>query len=822
MPLSSLWTDLRYAARRLTASPGFTAAAILTIALGIGLNAGVYSILNSILFSELPVPAADELVDILETVDGVPGRNPTNTAATTSEYVTFRDQVETLAGLAGYSEIRRVFHAGTESREIPMRYVTCNYFDVLRQPPVLGRGLVASDCDPGAAPVAVLDHYYWTRNFAADPSIIGRTIQLNRQPVTVVGISAEDVFRPLSLSVSVVVPISAQPSLRPDRQWLSAEDYGWLYLIGRRHNGSDVETVRAELDVIASRIDRQQSGRSTAILVQPSRILPVPPGYATLVASVVILIMMPFILILLTACANVANLCLARATTRSPETALRVSLGASRLRIVQQLLVETGLIALVGGAIGTALAYLSLAPLTDFVLSTSSLPVTLPEPQLDGRILAFVLVLSLATVAAVGLAPALQSSNPNLHTTTKHAAFNTGRQSGSRIQGVLVAGQVAISMALIIVTGVLLNALYDANTVDPGFPSEDITVVAGDLRGFGYEDEALVSFQRRLTEGIQALPGVEAVGLSAYLPWDARVTASPFSLRDDTDAVNRPMRYRIVEPGYFSALAIPIVRGREFTATDSLTSVLVSESAARRLWPEQDPLGQTLEISTEYIGGRHSDESWQVVGVVKDVHTVLGVTDPELFYRPVGTSLPHMFSFAVRSRGGFLSIERSIRDVIQGLDPNVAMNISPLDSNLQNLRLLSALVSGFSVTLGGMALALSAIGIFGVVAYVVGRRTREIGVRKALGAAPANILAAILKRTLQPVIIGALIGAIVTTGLLSRIPTIGVQDAYMDLDNDPLAICAAILFVLTIALLASVLPASRALRLDPMTTLREE
>jgi putative ABC transport system permease protein len=818
--LSGFSIDIRHAARRLAARPGFAAAAVLTIALGVGLNTGAFSILNGVFFSDLPVPAGDEIVDIFETVDGLPGRNEkgwVNARVTTREYEAYRDGSRTLVGLAGYSVAWPATLRGEQPREITGRYVTCEYFDVLRQPPAIGRELTPGDCTGGAAPVIVLGHDLWKTAFAANPQVVGRTVTLNRAQVTVVGVAAEDAFQPDLRRLDYFAPISAQPFLRPDRDWLVNEEFGWLTLMGRRSADATIDDVRAELGVITARIDAEQPGRRTAVDVHPARQPTARIRYGD-VAQAAFLVLAPFGLVLLLACANVANLFLARANERAPEIAMRFALGASRARVVQALLVESLLVSIVGGVIGTLVAFWSFKELARLLLPVLPAPIILPGIEPDLRVLSFGLTVALVAGVLAGLGPAMQITT-SLAAMVRRGSTTAGHRGASRLQGVLMGLQVAVCAVLLTFAGLLLRGLYNANTVDPGFAYERVIAVSGDLRDFGYVGDDLAAFQRRLAQRVEALPGVAAVGYTARAPWDQRSTAWIARAAGPGGSEHRRFERSDVGPGYFAAVGIPIVRGRAFAESeliDDPTVVIVTQATAAALWPEQDPVGQTLLVAT---GQGRQDRALTVVGVARDAQVhVIGEIDSNVLYAPSQPRYRHMLTLVVRSRSEYASVAARIRNVLQALDPSVSMRIAPLEDNLDGRRQLSALLSGLAVSVGALALVLAAVGIFAVVSYVVSRRTREIGIRLALGAKPRDVLRAILGRTLQPVAVGAGIGgaaaAAGSTVLSSML--FGVSPV------DPVGVGGAVVFVLAVAVVAGVVPARRGLGVDPTVTLRYE
>lgn len=814
--LDVLVADIRYGSRRLVASPGFTVAAVLTIALGVGLNTGIFSILNGVIFRGLPVPAAHELVAVRESVENLPGRSEkgrANSRVTTAEYRTYRERTTTLSGLMGYSVPWPVALGGAAPQQATGRYVTCTYFDVLQQPPAIGRGFSAEDCGRGVTPVVVLGHALWVAAFDADPHVIGRTLTMNRQAVTVVGVARDGTYMPDLLRLDFFAPIAAQPLLRPDREWFVSDRFGWLDLVGRRRGDREVDEVRAEFNVIAAQIDQQQPGRSTTVFVDDATTLP-RPQFDLATVAVGGLVLAPFGLVLLIACANVANLCLARTTARAPEIAVRLALGASRSRVVQQVLTESVLIALVGGALGALVAFWSFDGLVAFLLSPVSTTVPALEPDL--RVLTFALLLSLVTGILAGLAPALQGVNVELHAAAKQAARGGG-QFGGRLQGIFVGLQVGICMVLLVAAGLLLRGLFATYSVDPGFPYRDLTVVAADLRDFGYRPEDIPAFHRRLATQVGALPGVEAVGYSARPPWEASGLSA--SVRVGSQDIERYRRVQLahVSPGYFSAAGIPIVRGRTFTPaelTDTTTAVVVTEATARRLWPGADPVGQTLNRRAG-----DGDEPWQVVGVAKDAQvTVMGEVDPHYLYIPAPPRFQHMLSLVVRRRTGAASVAPGIQAVVRGLDQGLSMRVTPLDANQQPWRDISGIVTSVAAALGTLALLLAGVGIYGVVSQLVHRRRREIGLRIALGARARNVLGLILRRTMRPVVIGAVVG-VLAAGSASRFLSwllFGVSPV------DPVGIGGAVVFVLGVALVASALPATRALQVSPTTMLRDE
>jgi putative ABC transport system permease protein len=827
-----IWRDFQHAARSLLRSPGFAAAAIVTIALGVGVNTGVFSVLNGLLFRDLPAPDAHELVSIYPTFEGIPNRRGSALGeVSTAEYERYRDATTTLSGILATGDPWRLTLGGESPLTTAGLIVSCNYFDVLEQRAALGRALQASDCEPGAGIAVMIGYEFWTTAFGADRSIVGRTLEINRQLVTVVGVAPEGAYGG-SYEAAFFGPVSAQPLLDPaDGDPARGGAFGdertsWLFMIGRRADGASIAEVRAELAVIAAQIDLEQPGRSTTLRVERAKPLLAPfvlfPYLAWALPAVV---MTAFGLILLIACANVANLLLARATVRAREIAVRLSLGASRARVVQQLLAESLLIALVGGALGAVLALVSfqlLATRAIPALSPPGIPTLAVDPSPDLRVLTFTLAVTFATALLFGLAPALRASNPNLDTVIRQDSAGAGSgPRGGKLRGVLVGTQVALCMLLMIGTGLMLRGLYATRTVDPGFRYDDVAYASFDLEGAGYGREEAAAFWPRLLEAARTMPGIDGAAYALREPLSSDGGGTGIRLPGETNTQWRSAGRNDVSPDYFSVVGIPIVRGRTFTnaeLSDDARSVIVSAATAAELWPNDEPLGKTLSMATGFGPGQEVE--LEVVGIVRDAQvTSLGQIDPRYVYMPASPrSALGSRELLVRSRLELAATAAGLRVAVRSIDAGLAVVVSPLEANLAWWRGLASIVTTLAATAGALALVLAAVGVYGVVAFFVSRTMREIGIRLALGASPPDVLRLIVKRTVRPVVIGAALGiaaAVPASQILSSV-LFGVSPL------DPLGLGGAAAFVIGVALMAGGLAARRAARVDPMVTLRHD
>ncbi len=812
--------DVRYALRTFRLSPGFTAAAVVAIAVGVGINTGLFSVLNGLALRDMPAPAAHELVTVHQVFEGGTSRqvHGTHTMFSAAEYQRYRDS-KTLQGIMGYSLPEPATLGGDQPREINGSLVTCNYFDVLQRQPVLGRSFADGACEtPGSSQEVVLGHDLWLSAFAADPTIVGRTVMLNRNAFTVAGVAPEGFAGVEFMKASFFVPIAAQKLLTPYRDYFGDPYTSWLTLVGRRAPGANLDRVRVELGVIAGQIDQQDPGRRTSLVIDRASPLSFPEirPVAFGVAGVV---MTGFGLVLLIACANVANLLLARAAARSREIALRLSLGATRRRLVQQLMTESVLIAAAGGLLGSLLAFWSFQGIVAFVLSSlpAAVPVLQIDPQPDFTVFAYAVAITFATGIVFGLVPALHASNPQLYATLKHdsAAAGTGRRRG-RLRGILVGAQVAMCLVLTISASLLLRGLYAAQTVEPGFEYHDVAVASFDLRGSGYDPERATLFNRQLAARLAAVPGVSEVAQVGDTPLSPGRSA--FELRLPGEDEPFSIQVNNASPGYFSLVGLPVIRGREFSVADladTSTSIMVTEATARRLWPGQEPLGKTFLLDIP-SGERITLE---VIGVVKDAYIkTIGKIDDDYVYLPAAPRVQAEMQTLVKTRGDLSATMIAMRETARALDPALVARVTPLEDNLEFWRTWSGLVASLSGALGALSLVLASIGVYALVSYSVNLRIRELGIRIALGASAGQVLALVLKQNGRPVMIGAAIGVLACTlvarliaGLLFGVSTL-----------DPAAVGGATAVVLGFAVVAAVVPARRAMRVDPMNTLRYE
>jgi macrolide transport system ATP-binding/permease protein len=811
--ISDLWQDVRYSVRTVRKNPGFAIVAVLALALGIGVNTGIFTILNAIALRPLPVADAGKVVSVYQSFRGKISRNTYGSISYFSypEYLNYRDNNHVFSGLAASANAPASL-GGAEARRVEGQIVSCNFFSVLGRRPVLGRDFSAEECaQPDRAPVAILSHVFWTAQFHADPQVIGSTILLNRRAFTVIGVAPPD-FAGTAMTLSAYwAPLVMQNTLMPGTSLLPDPGTSWLEMIGRLKPGVSVTRARADLAVIAGRIDQSYPGRTTTLAVDTATFLGEPEARTIILAGGAVALIAVG-LVLLIACANVANLLLARAAARQKEIAIRLSAGASRGRLVRQLLTESTLISLTGGALGSLLAFWTFESLYKLVLS--NLPSNAPPLALnltpDLRVLGYALGISAVTGILFGLLPSLQATRPDLVSALKEEGSGfSGHISRSWLRSALVVAQVSVCLVLLIAAGLLARGLQSAQAVDPGFSMKGVVATYFDLDQQGYDNARALQFHRQLIERVSAIPGVDAASQAVTVP----LSRSSYGTAIEIEGIPGPQQinFNEVSPAFFPLLGIPIIQGRGFTETEGQTAI-ISEATAKLFWPNQSPLGKTFSMGKEKT-------TFEVIGVAKDIRaTWLAQVDKKFLYFPAQLQYQAHQNLLAHTNGNMAATAKQIRDAAHALDPNIIVVAKPLEEELEVWRLPSRILASVTAALGFLGLLLASLGIYGVVSYAVSSRTREIGIRMTLGANPTGILSLILKQAMRPVFLGLLIGFTVCAAL-SRLMSVML---YGVSPFDPLTFGGVALFLTAIALLACCVPARRATRVEPMEALRYE
>jgi predicted permease len=805
--MDTLRQDLLYAVRRLRRAPGFTLVAVATIALGIGANSAIFSVVRAVLLKPLPFPESERLVRVAQTWKGQPSvYSPANFLDVTA-------QTRTLEGMAAWDGSGFVLGGQGAPERVEGAEVSAGFFDVLRVHAAPGRTFAAGENEPGRTRVVVLGHGLWTRRYGADPGVVGRTLQIDREPHLVVGIAPAGFAYPEGAEVWRPLEYDAQFRNNSRGAW-------YLDVVGRLKPGVGVGTADREVATIAARLaaqypDQNEGVGATVIPLQEATVGEVRPALLMLLGAVG--------LVLLIACVNVANLLLARVAAREGELAVRTAIGAARGRLLRQLLTESVVLALIGGATGLLLAWLSLDVLLG--LQPEGVP-RLAEVQLDRAVVAFALALSVATGLVFGVFPAVHSTRRMTAQALREGGRGLLGRRGGGLRSGLVVGPMALAMVLLAGAGLLLRSFVQLRRVDPGFASAHALTFRVSLPDSAYESEpARTAFFGELLERLSGLPAVRSVGGVSGLPLGGTRFNLSFEVagRPPLPPAQQPsMEIRVVTDGYFKTMGIPVVRGRGLEPGDrdgARPVVVLSETAVRRFFPDEDPIGKRITIGWGRPDGKPK-AGGEVVGVVGDVKErgLATAPVPEL-YVPHAQLPTQMLDVVVRTTADPSSLVGSMRTLVRGLDPELAVaRVRTLDEvvarSISEPRFYTLLLGAFA----GAALLLAALGIFGVMSYAVVERSREIGIRLALGASPVDVLGAVLRKALLLTAAGVaagLAGALAVSRALSHL--------LFDLSaTDPATLLGMAAVLAAVALLASYLPARQATRVDPLIALRSE
>jgi putative ABC transport system permease protein len=806
-----LWQDLRYGLRMLVKNPGFTIVAVLALALGIGANSAIFSVVNTVLLRPLPYKDPERLVMVWE--DATKHGYPRDTPAA-ANYIDWRDQNQVFEGMAALADLSFNLTGIGEPERIDGRRVSANLFSLLGVEPQLGRAFSPEEDQPGASRVVIMSHGLWQRRFGSDINITGKPLTLNGESFTVVGVMPPQFDFP-SREVDLWVPIafSSQEAANRGRHYLQ--------VIARTKPGVTLQQAQAEMNTIAARLQQQYPNSNTDL---GATVTPLHEHIAGEIKPALLVLLGAVGFVLLIACANVANLLLARAAGRQKEIAIRIALGASRLRLVRQFLTESILLAGLGGIVGLLLSVWGVSLLKAFIPQNISQAKAI---TIDARVLIFTLLVSVLTGLIFGLAPATQASNFNLNETLKEGGRDSAAGSrGNRIRGLLVIAEVAVALILLIGAGLLINSFLRLRSVDPGFRTDKLLTMQVVLPRLKYPDHARRSvFYTELLRRVEALPGVKSAAITTNLPLYRQGNSIGISIEGrpaPAPGQELIVTTRVVSSNYFSTMGIPFLQGRQINEQDRVDSpavAVISETMARRFWPGEDPLGKRITPGSS--DSADPDDWLTIIGVVKDVRQFELTADPKpqmyLSYEQAGFFEPR--DLVVSTDVEPLSLAATVRRTVWEIDKDQPVsNIRTMEDILSESvarQRFSMLLLGIFATL---ALFLAAVGIYGVMSYSVAQRTREIGLRMALGAQRSDVLKLVVGGGLKLVLIGVGIGlaaAFILTRVMSSL-LFGVST------TDPVTFITISLVLISVALLASFIPARRATKVDPMIALRYE
>jgi putative ABC transport system permease protein len=833
--LSGLWQDIRYGLRQLWHSPGFAAVAVLSLGLGVGANSAIFSVMNTVMYRPLPYPHPKQLVAIWETKQGQPGFEPPPIA----EVVDWRKQNDVFQGIALTSGTEPATEAGLgEPEPIHVQYVTPNFFGLLGVKPILGRIFFAREMQDRSLAV-VISSSFWKSHFGSSPKVLGRSFEIDGVMSTVVGVMPPG-FAPFGYGGG----IDLWEPINPANPRYSARTDHWLMPVARLKPGVALEQAQNEMDVIAHRLALAYPATNKGV---GKKLVPLHQALYGWAGRALYPLLGAVAFVLLIGCLNVASLLQSRAETRRKEFAVRASLGAGRARLAQQLFVESGILALLGGCLGIGLSFLGIRV---FLSLAGGFPNS-KSITVDGRVLLFALGVAILSVVLVGLAPAIQASSPDLNRALREGERRTSGGSRGRIRHFLVAAEVALAMVLLVGAGLMVNSMLRVQRVNPGFdPSNvltmDILLPEGGrylARQPGNDMEKTLPtvniFHRELLEDVARLPGVASVGLVSGVPthWAEGRTFTILG-RPAPPPNKRPgTAYNEVSPGYFTTLRIPLKEGRYINEQDAESTpwvVDVNEAFVRRFFPKQDPMGQQILMRYGFAENMDEEHPREIVGVVGNIKQFgLGEPAPPFVYAsyfqqaavfPGGTAVTHLRSDVVIRTASSLgpqeaALAKAVKKVVAQIDPNQPVTgVMTMDRVLQASTGDQQFYAELLAIFAGLALGLALVGIYGVMSYFVTDRTHEIGIRVALGAQRSDVLRLVVGQGLRLTLIGVGVGVAAALGLTRFL----AAALYGVRPTDPLTFIVVSLTLIGVALLACYIPARRAAKVDPMVALRYE
>lgn len=820
--MHTLFQDLRYGARTLLKNLGVTVVAVVTLALGIGANTAIFSGVNAFVFRPMPVPQAEQLVRPLE----ITGDRGTGDEFSYPDFVDYRDQNTVFAGMFAEDMVQAAIGTQNENDVIWGQVVSGNYFDVLRVTPMMGRGFAPEeDRSPGSHAVVVISHSLWERRLGSDSQIVGKTIDLNGRAYNVIGVAPPS-FKgsKFALALDFWVPMAMAEDLQRLTNLLNSRDSHWVNVVARLKPGVSLDQASANLSMIAGRLNQtypDERASSTDAFVM-TEIEGRFEDVAALMKSGAAIAMAIVGLVLLIACANVANLLLARAAARRKEIGIRLALGASRARLIRQLLTENVLLSVMGGGLGLLLAYW-LTYLMQGFIPVLQYNVVSDFFGIDSRALIFTLVVSLLTGVVFGLAPAWHASKPDLVPVLKGdvTTSESGKRRRFTLRNTLVVAQVALSLVVLVCGGLFVRSFRNAQRMDPGFGAQNVLLMSFNPQLIGYDEQQNKEFFRKVVEAVKALPGVEAVSVARLAPLgDSSNSSGPILREGETlerGSGGRNIMNTVISPGYFQTLQIPLIEGRDFDDRDrkgSPRTVIINQRMAEIMWPSETAIGKRILIGTD------SRDPLEVVGVVKTGKYRSLSEDPRPFYYyPTLQRGPLSMTLLVRTAGDPRALVNPVRSYAQTLDRRMPVfAVKTMTEHMTYALWAPKMAASLSMAFGLVALLLSAVGLYSVMAYVVSQRTREVGIRMALGAQRRDVLRLMTRYGMSLAVIGIGIGLLLAFGLARALSSmligIGVYDIWIFLGVPML--------LALVAAAACFFPARRATKIDPLVALRYE